>query len=127
MLKIPARLKKFVSIGLALLLGLVFLQTFKPAQAQSSGVDSRVSRLESEISTLRSQISRLESQVYRLDNRAGASGSTSTRREIEPEPEYIPPRAVPDPMFTRLATLVIELKERIDGIDARLTDVENNR
>ncbi|MBD1937353.1 hypothetical protein [Microcoleus sp. FACHB-68] len=126
MLKIPARLKKFVAMGLALLLGLVILQTFKPAQAQS-GADARVSRLESEVYNLRAQISRLESQVYRLNNRAGSSASTSTTREIEPEPEYIPPRAVPDPMFSRLATLVIELKERIDGIDARLTDVENNQ
>ena len=126
MLKIPERFKKFVAMGLALLLGLVILQTFKPAQAQS-GDDGRVSRLESEVYNLRAQISRLESQVYRLNNRAGSSGSTSTTREIEPEPEYIPPRAVPDPMFSRLATLVIELKERIDGIDARLTDVENNR
>ncbi|HEY9809060.1 MAG TPA: hypothetical protein V6D13_06930 [Halomicronema sp.] len=92
-----------------------------PVFAQS-GVDSRVSRLEAEVTTLRGQISQLQSQVTRLGNRSNSAVS-APRVEVS-EPEYSAPNSIPKSMFDRLATLVIELKERIDKLEARIAALE---
>jgi hypothetical protein len=92
-----------------------------PVFAQS-GVDSRVSRLEAEITTLRGQLNQLQSQVNRLGNRSN-SGVSAPRVEVS-EPEYSAPNSIPKSMFDRLATLVIELKERIDKLEARIAALE---
>lgn len=122
MLNISAKFKKLAILALAFLLGVVILQTFKPAQA-SSMLDTRVSRVESEISQLRSQMSRLEGQVYRLNNQGGTVDNSP--RVETPQPVYTPPQPIPDQMFERLATLVIELRDQVNQIDARLREVEN--
>lgn len=93
----------------------------RPVFAQS-GVDSRVSRLEAEVTSLRGQISQLQSQINRLGNRSN-SGVSAPRVEV-PEPEYSSPNSIPKSMFDRLATLVIELKERMDKLEARIADLE---
>ncbi|MCT7949749.1 hypothetical protein NG798_08110 [Ancylothrix sp. C2] len=103
------------------LIFLLLWQQRQPAIAQP-GVDSRVSRLESEIASLRGQVSQLQSQVYRLSNRADPGG-TAPRVEA-PEPQYSPPNYISKSMFDRLATLVIELKERMDTIEQRVRVLE---
>lgn len=114
---------RVLGVVLAVLLLILLQRSFTPVSA-SSGLESRISRLESETLQLRAQLSRLETQLSRL---AG----------IEPHPPARVSQSVPpsnlispsqrsqsllgdDPMFKRLATLVIELKERIVALENRL-------
>lgn len=99
-----------VMVAIALLLSL--LQS--PTVAQSSGLDARVSRLESANSSLRSQMSRLESQIDRVSRGAGVSASTAPPLASDPRPTAL----AEDPAFRRLATLVIELRDRIAALEA---------
>lgn len=87
------------------------------ARAQStSQLDARLSRLESANTLLQSRISRLESSL---------SGASTSRNITLPEaPSVSAPAAsgsalAEDPVFKRLATLVIELRERIIALEAR--------
>lgn len=99
-----------VIVAIALLLSL--LQS--PAIAQFSGLEARVSRLESSNSSLRSQISRLESQLDRVSRAAGVSVPTAPPLASDPS---TPTALADDPTFRRLATLVIELRDRIEALE----------
>jgi len=98
-----------VIVAIALLLSLLQSPTF----AQSSGLDARVSRLESANSSLRSQISRLESQIDRVSRAAGVSVPTAPPLASDPRTTAL----AEDPTFRRLATLVIELRDRIEALE----------
>jgi len=93
--------------------------------AQSlSSLQSRIFRLESENAQLRSRFSRLEGELSRLGGRL----PSPTPRSNIPAP-VVPPRAnqqvsSSDPMFQRLATLVIELKERINALEEQVAELE---
>ena len=96
------------------------------AIAQSTAqLESRLGRLESDIYQVRSELSRLESQIYSV----GRSGN-STVAPPQPTPRYEPnfPRSAPpqSAMFDRLATLAIELKERITSLETRVTRLEKS-
>ncbi|MEB3337161.1 MAG: hypothetical protein VKJ46_06860, partial [Leptolyngbyaceae bacterium] len=104
---------------------LLFLNTLGDSvSAQSSiNLESRLSILESENLQLRNQVNRLESLI------SGVNRGTAQvpRSDLPSTPNAPPPyRAIApkDPMFDRLATLVIELKERLDKLDTRLTQLE---
>lgn len=99
-------------------------RSFTPVSA-SSALESRISRLESDNFQLRSQISRLESEVYRL-----AGTRSQPERVNQPAPRITSNPSSPslsslgdDPMFKRLATLVIELKERIVALETQVTQM----
>jgi len=120
-------LKTLRVLGVVCILVLLTLlqRSFTPASA-SSNLDARISRLEADNSQLRAQINRLESQVYRLVESGSRSG-----RVNQPAPPIAPPpsqrssrMSTTDPMFDRLATLVIELKERIVALEAQVADLE---
>jgi hypothetical protein len=83
------------------------LHAVTPAQIPSS-VSTRISRLESENSQLRSRLGRLESAVARLGRGEGV--------DLSPSPLPIPAEAA-SPQFDRLATLVIELRERVVALE----------
>lgn len=98
--------------------GLVVLLWRSPASAQSTiGLEARLSRLESENVVLRSQLNQLQSQISRL---APAAGITPPRSSTRPPTPQIRPgesALAEDPAFKRLATLVIELRERVDTLE----------
>lgn len=98
-----------VIVAIALLLSLLQAPTF----AQSSGLDARVNRLESENSSLRSRIGRLESQIDRVSRGAGVSVPTAPPLDSDPRTTAL----AEDPTFRRLATLVIELRDRIEVLE----------
>jgi len=102
-------------------LTLLLLVLSAPLSAQvSSQLGSRVSRLETENTTLRSRISRLENAISRLSQ--GGSGS---QIQIEPPPEATPPTLrSDDPMFDRLATLVVETKQQVLALEERVAALE---
>ena len=117
-------INKYGIICLTLILGLVLLPRLTLAQAPGL-LESRIARIEAENFQLRSQVSRIESQLAQLSGRPIPQPST-------------PNRAVPqissrtnrrqvsssDPMFERLATLVIELKERVQSLEAQVTELK---
>lgn len=105
-------------VAIALTLLLTFLSAPLFAQT-SSQLDSRVARLETENTTLRSRVSRLENAISRLGQ--GGSGSI----QIEPPAEAVPPTLQSDdPMFDRLATLVIETKQQVLALEERVAALE---
>ena len=113
MSKIFSTRRNITILGFALVLVIVVLQVFTPVQA-SSALETRVYRLESENFELRSRLGRLESQI------SGASVGQTVR----PNPRSNRSAPSLDARFDRLATLVIELKEQVDGLQARLSKLE---
>ncbi len=114
---------RLLGVAFAVMLLLLLQRSCTPASA-SSGLETRISRLESENLQLRAQLSRLETQLSRL---AGVESRPPARvNQPAPPPDLIPPSQRPqsllgdDPMFKRLATLVVELKERVVALENRL-------
>lgn len=118
-------LKKIGVICLAFVLGLALLPSI--TLAQSTGLELRLSRLESENFQLRSQINQIQSQVSRLSQSQPQRGLT-----IPPAPAPVPsitPRRQRHPTETnqivdRLATLAIELKERVNRLEAQVAELK---
>lgn len=102
------------TVVIALLLLLTVLQGAASAQSVSQ-LSSQISRLESQNNLLQSRLSQLEAQVSQIGRASGVR---------IPAPQTRLPSASPlatDPMFNRLATLVIELRERIVALENRVS------
>ncbi len=93
------------------------------ASAQNlGGIQSQIRRLESEVLQLRSQVNRLESQTSRTDRRPPTSDRPLAPLDLPDRPLAPPPT---DGQFDRLATLVIELKQDLQSLDRRVTQLES--
>lgn len=114
-------MKKIKPLGIIALILLLWLswQSITPAQSTTQ-LESRLSRIELENTTLRSRVGQLESQVSRLSSNAGIdfSQSAPTDRSTSAAPPL-----VNDPTFKRLATLVIELKERVVAVENQVAAI----
>ena len=100
--------------------GLVLLPGRLAAQSTAQ-LESRLSRLESENYQLRAELSRLESQIYSLSR----SGTRLPEPSRPTAPTITPVRpTATTPIVDRLATLLIELKERVTNVEARMTRLE---
>ena len=114
-----------LSLGLlvVLIIGIqIYLRHAQPVAAQTSSP---------EVLNLRTRVRLLETEVRRLRRSTGRSEPYQPG-QLLPDPTPTPPQIVDgqaigrtDPMFQRLATLVIELKEQIAGLEERLSQVEN--
>jgi len=104
-------------VAIALTLLLTFFSAPLFAQT-SSQLGSRVSRLETENTALRSRVSRLENTISRLSQGGGS------QIQLEPAPEATPTLQSGDPMFDRLATLVVETKQQVLALEERVADLE---
>ena len=84
-----------------------------PAKASTSLTDSRINQLEFQLRSLQNQVSQLQSQLPR-------SGSSSTR----PSPGAASPAFEPslDEQFDNLATLVIELSQRVLALESQAAE-----
>jgi hypothetical protein len=95
--------------------------------------------------SLKSELSSLESRINRLEQEVNSLGSSRTSiRSGSQSSEPTPPRSNQafslsnygttvvdgkvvgrsDPLYSRLATLLVELKEQVSNIDQRLTAIE---
>lgn len=123
--------KKIIVICLSFILALAILPRL--TLAQSTGyLESRISRIEADNSQLRSQVANLESQVYRLSSSANFPRQATNAPVPRPSPSPTPARGnrarlSQDPMFDRLANLVIELKERVQALETQVAELKRQR
>jgi hypothetical protein len=122
--KYPSTWIKTLAASACVLCFVLSLQTIAFSQ-DNAFLTSRISRLESENSTLRSRISRLESDISRISSTLGlnytySSPSDSGSATASPSPTT-------DPMFDRLATLVIELRDRMITLENQVTELQQRR
>ena len=85
----------------------------RPVKASPALVNPRINRLESQVRSLQSQITRLQSQI----SRTGGSRQpvTDNTPPAPDEPSF-------EQQFDTLAILIIELQERVSGLEARLDE-----
>ena len=119
--------KSLVSLLIVVLLSIILvLGNNSLVKAQS------ITTLNAEIIGLRSKVNRLESEVRNLRRSIGSNRTTSNipQRELPSSTINNPPAidntvvGRSDPLFQRLATLVIELKEDVRNLDRRLDAIE---
>ncbi len=106
-----ARWATGILLGLLLWLG---LGHYASAQSEAR-LESRLNRVESELSRLRTQFRQVESQLAIPDRPA-------------PDPPAIAPSLGEpslDEQFDNLATLAIELKQRVRQLETRVTQLES--
>ncbi len=115
----------FVIVGLV---NFVPTRVFQPPASAQSELT-----LKSDIISLKARLSRLEQEVTSLRSLNTRPRNSSVRQQPSnsiPQnlnnPPVINGQSVgnSDPMFERLATLLIELKEDVRNIDRRLTKIE---
>ena len=115
-----------------LVISLVYIGLPTKINQLSASAQSEL-KLKSDIISLQARIGRLEQEVSRLRNSNTSSRNSSVPKQQSTSiqqntgnPPVIDgqPIGKSDPMFERLATLVIELKEDIRNIDQRLTKLE---
>jgi uncharacterized protein YceH (UPF0502 family) len=103
------------AVGVCLILLLVFAaQPF--VVAQSSNLEARIARLETENLQMRIRIDRLESM-------SGVSRPSARNSPLPAESSAPSQLSSTDSKFERLATLVIELKERVNALEKRFTQL----
>ena len=96
---------------------------------RSSASAQSVTRINADIIRLRTRIDRLESQLRRTNKLS--NNSLPLKDRVTPNPSLIHPPVIDgraigpsDPLFERLSTLLIELKEDVNKINERLTAIE---
>jgi predicted RNase H-like nuclease (RuvC/YqgF family) len=112
---------KVLCLTSLVIVGFVFLPGRLAAQSTAQ-LESRLGRLESDNYQLRAEINRLQSQIYSLSR----PGTRLPEASSSAAPTIAPPRPNPTttPIVERLATLLIELKERVTNVEARMTRLE---
>ena len=100
-----------------ILLIVIFIQQINPVSA------SVENRLRGEINRLEARVSRLESAVTNL--RQGSNNNNNSP-PLNSSPQIVDGEIIgrSDPLFERLSTLVIELKERVMGLEKRMNQLE---
>lgn len=112
--------KKLVMLCIALI-GIIAVVGLVSAPASSQ--QSRVNALEVDLRGVQSRLNRIEAQL----NQSSRSGAVRVPAAAPPSSNSGRTRQMlsSDPMFDRLATLAIELRERIDRLDARVSKLES--
>jgi len=104
----------FVVLGISTLI-LIATQLFSSADAQIGLVESRLSRIESDLVGIRSELNQLSANR----SRAGISVPSPS---ISPTPARS--TKFTDAQFDRLATLVIESRDRIKVLEEKVAKLE---
>lgn len=102
-----------------------------PVSAQSNLVNSDLISLKSRVNRLEQEINQLRYSVRDDNSRPAKKLAIPDRAAPSSRPTVVNPPIVndrpvgkSDPMYERLATLLIELKEDVRNIDERLTQIE---
>lgn len=123
----PKRNKIFQKIAffcLALLVVFIAWSGLAPAPASSQQVDSRVYGLEADVRGIESRLDRIETQLSQ-QSRFQSPGPSAAPPQYPINSGRNRQRLSRDQMFDRLATLVIELKQQINQLEARVSKLES--
>lgn len=109
----PFSMKKLFTIASLVVAMLILFHAFSPAQAQIS-VESRLTRLEADLVGIQAQLNQL------------AAGRSSGINVPTPAPLSLPASGarVSNAQFDRLANLLIELKQRVNTLEAKVNKLE---
>ncbi|MEM8503422.1 MAG: hypothetical protein AAF716_09745 [Cyanobacteria bacterium P01_D01_bin.1] len=99
-------------LALAFLISLAIGMWLTPAQASSALNESRIRQLEFQVRSLQTQISQIQS---RTPGSPASPAAPSPAADIFNEP-------TPQEQFDNLATLVIEINQRVQAIEQQLAD-----
>ena len=119
MLRNKRLLKRIILFCTLVLVVVIAWGSLTPEIASSQQIDSRLSNLEVDINALESRLSRIESQLDQLRGirtpspTTPAPGNRTNQTQLGREQ-----------MFDRLATLVIELKQQVNKLEARVSKLE---
>lgn len=87
--------------------------------ASSQQVESRINNLEADLNRVRSQLNQIQSQMGQTRL------SPSPRTTLTPrQPSRNLSQTERDKMFDRLATLVIELRQQVNKLETRVSQLE---
>jgi len=76
--------------------------------------------IESRLNNIEAQLRNVELRLNQIEYHANLTRPISPSRTL-----VSPPLSERDPMFKHLATLVVELKERVDNLAARVSKLES--
>lgn len=123
------RIKKVIAFGLSICLSILIVVGITITQDRSVSAQSTTD-FRAEITNLRTRVSQLEREVRRL-SQSSKRITPSADERIGSQPTFSNPPLVndrpigrSDPMFERLANLVIELKQDVRRLDQRVVEVE---
>ncbi|MEH1781670.1 MAG: hypothetical protein V7L26_21660 [Nostoc sp.] len=113
-------MKKIKVLVIAGILITIIWGSFFPKTASSQQVESRINNLEADFNRVESRLNQIESQLGKTRH-SPSSITTLTPRQST---GYRGNLSQQDPMFDRLATLVIELKQQVNKLEARVAKLE---
>lgn len=115
--RLKANSKRIVIVVVALFLGLTAVRIFTPEKAVSTTV------MEYQIRKLQTDVYQLQREVNQLQSRRGRNNSNECLECREPR-QGRNRMLSGDPMFDRLATMTVEIKQDVREIQTRLTKLE---
>ncbi len=121
MFKSNSLFKKIVLLCTALLIVILFWGGLNPKIASSQQVDSRVNNLEFDIRDIESRLNRIESQLGQPSRSASPRTPTNSPNNRGRNLQQLSR----EEMFDRLATLVVETKQQVNQLEARVSKLES--
>lgn len=114
-------MKKIWALGVAVFVVIIIWGGFLSYPALSQQVEARLYNLEANLNRVQVRLNQIESVLNR--NRSPSSRLPVTL----PQPQRNNRRNVSqqDAMFDRLATLVVELKQQVNKLEARVSKLES--
>ncbi|MBW4477227.1 MAG: hypothetical protein KME54_10180 [Tolypothrix brevis GSE-NOS-MK-07-07A] len=114
-------MNKIWALGVAVFMIIIILVGFLSYPAFSQQLESRLYSLEADVN-------RVESRLNQIESVLNQNRSQSSRLPVTlPQPARNNRRNVSqqDPMFDRLATLVVELKQQVNKLEVRISKLES--
>ncbi|QLE42984.1 hypothetical protein FD723_22750 [Nostoc sp. C052] len=114
-------MKKVKVLVIAGILITIIWGSFFSKTASSQQVESRINNLEADLNRFESRLNQIESQLGKT-RQYSSSRTTLTPRQSTGSRRNLSQQ---DPMFDRLATLVIELKQQVNKLEERVAKIES--
>ena len=113
----------FRKLAVAIFLTIILWGGIFSSTASSQIVESRLNNLESDLNRLESRLNSIESQL----GQNHSSPRITPTREQSSRVRRTQTQSQRDTMFDNLATLVIELKQQVNILEARVKKLEGSR
>ena len=111
------RLNSRFFIAVCLVFSLLFSIWLRPAKAADSLTGSRINQLEFQVRSLQTQINQLQGQRPN-----SSTGNSNTQPDITPAYGTTPGELSLDQQFDNLATLVIEINQRVIKLEQQVSN-----